>query len=534
MKKNKYKVAKYMRLSRDDGDDRESESIENQRDIIDSYITEHEDLEVVGEYADDGFTGTNFNRPGFQKMLNDIEEGKIDCIITKDLSRFGRDHIDTGYYLERYFPANAIRYIAIGDNVDTLRADGLQFLTFKLSFNDYYAQDISNKIKSVKNRKIEKGEFQGGIAPYGYKKDEKIKNHLVIDEYAANVVRSIFDMYINKGMSTTKIADELNRKEILAPAEYLKIPIYMQRKSKNPDTKYFWLRAQIGKILKNEVYIGNVVGRKYQKVSHKIAKVRMTKEEEHVVVENMHEPIIDLDTWEKTQEKLKSKVITRERKYDHPLKGLVFCRECGKIATLRCRTETRKSGAVWRADYFICSNRNSYTGLCDCKQIQAKIIEDEIKKVLKQEIQKLTYSKDELKKIYKESQIEVKEEKNKLDRKLKKYNEKLNSANSMLKDLYEDKTNKIITLDDFEMFYKETIQEKEEYMEKIKQLQTEIIQINKKIDNVDIDKIEKQAKEVLSLENITKEMYQKLIEKIEFDKEKNIYIKFKFSKYIDT
>lgn len=403
-----------------------------------------------------------------------------------------------------------------------------------MSFNDYYAQDISNKIKSVKNRKIEKGEFQGGIAPYGYKKDDRIKNHLIIDQYAAQIVKDIFDMYVNKGMSTIKIADKLNEKEILAPAEYLKIPLYMQKKSSNPNIKYLWLRAQIGKILKNEVYIGNVVGRKYQKISHKIAKVRMTKEEERVIVENMHEPIIDLDTWNKAQEKLKSKVITRDRKYDHPLKGLIFCKECGKIATLRCRTETRKSGAVWRSDYFICSNRNSYTGLCDCKQMQAKIIEDEIKKVLKQEMQKITYSKEELKKIYKESQIELKEEKNKLDRKLKKYNEKLNSTNSMLKDLYEDKTNNIITLDDFEMFYKDTIQEKEEYIEKIKQLQIEIIKINKKLDNVDIDKIEKQAKEVLDLENITKTMYQKLIEKIEFDKEKNIYIKFKFSKYIDT
>ena len=231
---------------------------------------------------------------------------------------------------------------------------------------------------------------------------------------------------------------------------------------------------------------------------------------------------------------LKNKVITRDRKYDHPLKGLVFCKECGKIATLRCRTETRKSGAIWRADYFICSNRNSYTGLCDCKQIQAKIIEDEIKKILKLEMQKITYSKEELKKIYKESQIELKEEKNKLDRKIKKYNEKLNSTNSMLKDLYEDKTNNIITLADFEMFYKDSLKEKEEYIEKIKELQIEIMQLNKKLDNVDIDKIEKQAKEVLNLENITKTMYQKLIEKIEFDKEKNIYIKFKFSKYTDT
>ena len=132
----KDRAVKYLRLSRDDGDDRESESIENQRDIIENFINNSDDLEDVGEYIDDGYTGTNFNRPDFKRMIQDIESGKIDCIITKDLSRFGRDHIDTGYYLERYLPAKAIRYIAIGDNVDTNNPNGLQFLTFKLSFND--------------------------------------------------------------------------------------------------------------------------------------------------------------------------------------------------------------------------------------------------------------------------------------------------------------------------------------------------------------------------------------------------------------
>ena len=256
------RVAKYIRLSREDGDDRESESVENQRDIIDNYILEHEELIEAGEYVDDGYTGTNFNRPGFQKMLKDIEDEKIDCIITKDLSRFGRDHIDTGYYLERFLPANNIRYIAIGDNVDTIKPDGLQFLTFKLSFNDYYAQDISNKIKSVKQRKIEKGEYQAGIPPYGYKKDVEIKNHLVPDEYSSQIVKEIFDMYVNKGMSTIKIADELNRREIEPPAMYLKIPTYMKRKSVNPNGKYVWLRAQIGKILRNEVYLRKCSGKK--------------------------------------------------------------------------------------------------------------------------------------------------------------------------------------------------------------------------------------------------------------------------------
>jgi len=255
---NRYKsvrAVKYIRLSRDDGDDRESESVENQRDIIDNYISCHEDLIDVGEYVDDGFTGTNFDRPGFQRMLQDIENGKIDCIITKDLSRFGRDHIDTGYYLERYLPEKSVRYIAIGDNVDTLKPEGMQFFSFKLSFNDYYAQDISNKIKSVKQRKIEKGEYQAGIPPYGYKKDSGIKNHLVPDEYGSQIVKEIFDMYVNRGMSTIKIADELNRREVLPPAVYLCIPTYMKKKSVNPNGKYMWLRAQIGKILRNEVYI---------------------------------------------------------------------------------------------------------------------------------------------------------------------------------------------------------------------------------------------------------------------------------------
>lgn len=406
-------------------------------------------------------------------------------------------------------------------------------MTFKLSFNDYYAQDISNKIKSVKSRKIEKGEFQGGIAPYGYKKDDKIKNHLIIDEYAAEIVKDIFDMYVNKGMSTIKIADKLNGKEIIAPAVYLKIPTFMNKKSSNPKGKYIWLRSQINNILRNEVYIGNVVGRKYRKVSHKIAKVRKNKKEEYVIVENMHEPIIDLYTWNKAQEKLNDRNITRERKYDHPLKGLIFCKECGKIATLRCRTEKRKSGKIWRADYFICSNRNSYRSLCECKQIQANVIEDEIKRILKNEIEKVTYSSKELKQIYKDAQIELEKEKYKLEKNVSNYKQKLNLSNRMLEELYEDKVNQIIKVEDFERMYKEKNEEKKEIIKKIKDIEVEIKQIEEKLNDVDMKKIEKRAKEILSMDNITKDMYQKLIERIEFDKGKNIFIKFKFAKYTE-
>ena len=533
MKNSKYKVAKYMRLSREDGDDRESESIENQRDIIDNYIKEHDDLEVVEEYIDDGYTGTNFNRPGFQKLLKDVQDEKVNCIITKDLSRFGRDHIETGYYLERYFPANRIRYIALGDRVDTLKSDGLQFLTFKLSFNDYYAQDISNKIKSVKNRKIEKGEFQGGIAPYGYKKDKKIKNHLVIDEYAANIVRDIFDMYVNKGMSTIKIADILNEKEIVAPAVYLDIPTFRNKKSKNPMGKYIWLRNQVNNILKNEVYIGNVVGGKFRKVSHKISKVRRTSPEEHVVVENMHEPIIDLYTWNKAQERLNARHTPRERKYDHPLKGLIFCKECGAIATLRCRTEQRKSGKIWRADYFVCSNRNSYRTLCECKQMKASLIEDEVKRILRNEIEHISYSNKEIKEIYKNAQKELKITKSGLEKDLNNCEQKIEMENKVLYALYEDKLNKVIKVEDFEMMYKEHYTKKKENIKKMKSIKAEIRKVEETLNNIDTKELLEKTKEYLSLNNMTKEMYQNLIERIEIDKERNIFIKFKFAKYTE-
>ncbi len=523
------RVAKYIRLSREDGDDRESESVENQRDIIDNYIQEHEELVDSGEYVDDGYTGTNFNRPGFQKMLKDIEEEKIDCIITKDLSRFGRDHIDTGYYLERFLPANNIRYIAIGDNVDTIKPDGLQFLTFKLSFNDYYAQDISNKIKSVKQRKIEKGEYQAGIPPYGYKKDKDIKNHLVPDEYSSQIVKEIFDMYINKGMSTIKIADELNRREIEPPAVYLKIPTYMRKKSVNPNGKYVWLRAQIGKILRNEVYLGSVVGRKFQKVSHKIAKVRCTKKEEHIVLENMHEPIIDIDTWNKAQEKLNGYSKARDRKYNHELKGLVYCGECGNTATLRCREEKRKNGTVWRATYFICSKRNNYSGLCSNKQISANIIEEAVNTNLKEEIQKIKFSEKEIKHIYEQAEKESKSKSNALQTKRQELNQALENIENTIEEIYQDKINKIIQVEDFKTIYEKKQKERSKILKEIKNIEKELEEINQKSPKINFNEIKQITNKFLKMEKPNKMILEKLIKKIEFDKERNIKISFIFN-----
>lgn len=524
------RVAKYIRLSREDGDDRESESVENQRDIIDNYIQEHEELIEAGEYVDDGYTGTNFNRPGFRRMLKDIEEEKIDCIITKDLSRFGRDHIDTGYYLERYLPTNNIRYIAIGDNVDTLKADVLQFLTFKLSFNDYYAQDISNKIKSVKQRKIEKGEYQAGIPPYGYKKSAEKKNHLIQDEYSSKIVKEIFDMYVNKGMSTIKIADELNKREIEPPAVYLQIPTYMKKKSANPSGKYVWLRAQIGKILRNEVYLGSVVGRKFQKVSHKISKVRCTKKEEHIILENMHEPIINIETWNKAQDKLNGYTKIRERKHDHILKGLVYCGECGNKATLRCREEKRKNGNVWRATYFICSKRNNYSGLCDCKQISANLIEEVVIGKIKEETKKIKFSEDEIKKIYNKAEEEANSINNLYKIKLQEMQKQLKKVESSIEEIYQDKINKLIQVEDFKIIYLKKQKEREKIVKEINKIEDEFKKASNMQSKVDLKEIRQIAEDLLNMKEQNKIVLQELIKKIEFDTNKNIKIQFDFFK----
>ena len=404
----------------------------------------------------------------------------------------------------------------------------MQFLTFKLSFNDYYAQDISNKIKSVKQRKIEKGEYQAGIPPYGYKKDTEIKNHLVPDEYSSQIVEEIFDMYVNKGMSTIKIADELNRREIEPPAIYLKIPTYMKKQSVNPNGKYVWLRAQIGKILRNEVYVGSVVGRKFQKVSHKIAKVRCTKKEEHIVLENMHEPIIDIETWKKAQEKLNSYSKSRDRKYDHPLKGFVYCGECGNKATLRCREETRKNGRVWRATYFICSKRNNYSGLCDCKQISATIIEGAVRQTIQEEIKKVKLSEKEMQQIYKEAERLAKSKSNLLQAKLQELKNTLQNIENIIEEIYQDKINKLIQIEDFKTIYEKKQKERNKILKEIKKLKKDLEENQQKSLNINFKEIKQIADEFLKMNEPNKIVLEKLIERIEFDKEKNIKIKFFF------
>ena len=276
---------------------------------------------------------------------------------------------------------------------------------------------------------------------------------------------------------------------------------------------------------------GSVVGRKFQKVSHKIAKVRCTKKEEHIILENMHEPIIDIETWNKTQDKLNGYTKVRDRKYDHVLKGLVYCGECGNKATLRCREEKRKNGTIWRATYFICSKRNNYSGLCDCKQISANLIEEAVNEKIKEEMQNINFSEKDIKQIYEQAEKESKSKNNLLQTKLQELKQTLKNIENSIEEIYQDKINKIIQIEDFKTIYEKKQKERNKILKEIKEVEKELEEINQKSPKINFKEIKQIVNEFLKMEKPNKMILEKLIERIEFDKEKNIKIKFTFQNH---
>ena len=259
---------------------------------------------------------------------------------------------------------------------------------------------------------------------------------------------------------------------------------------------------------------GSVVGRKFQKVSHKIAKVRCTKKEEHIVLENMHEPIIDIETWNKAQEKLNGYTKVRDRKYDNELKGLVYCGECGNKATLRCREEKRKDGTVWRATYFICSKRNNYSGLCDCKQISANLIEEAVKQRVRGEFEKINLSEEEIKQVYEEARLQAKSKENLLKTVLKNLKEELKQVEQNIEEIYQDKINRVIQVEDFKVIYEKMQKQREKILKEIKQTEDILNQNNEQAPKIVFEKIKQIADKFLKLEKPNKIMLEQLIGKI--------------------
>lgn len=346
-------TALYARLSRDDMLEGESGSIANQKQILKKYADEHGFLNTRF-YSDDGISGTTFEREGFQQMIADIEKGEVKTVIVKDQSRLGRDHLMTGYYMEVFFPNNDVRFVAIYDNYDSEMGDN-EFAPFKNIFNEFYARDTSKKIRAVLQSKGKAGQIMSPHAVYGYKKDPNDKKHWIVDEEAADVVRTIFDLYVS-GYGIRKIAGYLEENKIFSPSHYYKnkgIP-YTARLKENP---YEWDAETIGRILRRQEYIGNAVNFKTCKKSYKVHKIIKNPEEKQVVLESVNEPIIGAEVWKKAQalnEKRRRVPVKREPDI---FQGYAFCADCGNKMYIR-----RVSG---KKDKYICGGYSKKTTACN-------------------------------------------------------------------------------------------------------------------------------------------------------------------------
>ena len=327
---------------------------------------------VYRYYVDDGYSGLNFQRPGFQRMLSDIASGAIDTVITKDLSRLGRDYIQTGFYVEIFFKERNIRYIAINDNIDTQQEDN-DIAPFKNILNDMYAHDLSRKVKAAKKQRALKGFFISGQAPYGYRIDSENNNHLMIDPVAALNVKTLFCL-AEKGYTLRLIAAIMTEKMILTPGAY---------KAVNGDTRFDrflsgdrnkWCAATISQILNDPVYLGHVVNHKGEVKNYKTKERRTVPKGEWIVVENMHEPIIEKEVFEHVQAIFKKKSHLPKTQFDNVLSGYVFCGECGHLLTQA--TRKNKNG-----NRFLLRCTNHYAHPDECKHNHAVFYDELIESV---------------------------------------------------------------------------------------------------------------------------------------------------------
>lgn len=448
--KDLYNVAVYLRLSRDDisdGGSVESNSIRSQRDLICSYIREQDAMEIYDIYVDDGWSGANFDRPSFKRMMKDIEAGYINCVIVKDLSRFGRDYIEAGRLIQKTFPAFSVRFIALNDNFDSLTANFNEtalVLPVKNFVNDAYCSDISRKVRSHQQVKREKGDFIGAFAVYGYRKNPNNVNHLLVDEYAAGIVKKIFAWKID-GLSNLAIAEKLDGMGILSPMEYKKSQGEKFSTGFVTHVKARWSAVAVKRILTNELYTGMMVQGKNAKVSHKVKRLVEKPKEEWVRVAGTHEAVVPVEDFKTVQKLLEIDTRASAGKAGcHMFTGFLFCGDCGEPMIRRVN---RYKGT--EKVYFICATRNKGLGCT-----RHSIHEEELKYLVLAGIQQqLALFLDKSHVLTQIEKMEVQfEEVVAFDREIQKLRKEQEKYISLRIGLYEDLKHGIITENDFKDF----------------------------------------------------------------------------------
>ena len=514
-----YHAGLYIRLSKEDESEGPSQSVQNQESLLREFVQQHR-LSVYDTYIDDGWSGTNFDRPAFQRMIADIEAKKVNMVITKDLSRLGRDYILTGHYMERYFPEHRVRYISLLDGIDTgVDSTANDITPFRAIMNDMYAKDISKKIKSVKRDKQRKGQFIGGKPVYGYKMHPTEKNKIVIDEEVAPIVRRIFALALS-GMSCRNIATLLNQEGVPTPATYAGLPVARP----GPYTG-LWSSERISDMLQNETYIGNMVQGRSVKISYKSKKCLKQNPANWVVVEGTHAPLVDRETFQKVRMLVNSRRHTRSRTYDFLLKGLIFCHECGYPLTVLNRKNSKGEDVL----YFVCRTYQRFTkaGVCTCHSIKEKTVTDVVIAKVR-EVCQAYLNPDELLPVAQEA-VENARKQSSLETELQALQSKIDSLTANLDRMYTDRLSGLLPEADFQRIFGRIKLEREQMEEKRQELE-----LRQKSPVRSEDRARELVQRFIETAGESRELLVSLIERVELTEDKEIIIKFRFAQLDET
>ena len=511
-----YKAGIYIRLSEADENksyELESESVLNQRNILMNFIKEKGFI-FVDEYVDDGYSGTTFDRPGFQRLLTDIKAKRINLVVVKDLSRLGRDHILTGYYVETFFPENGIRFISMLEGYDNaINQASNDSATWLFACNDYYSKQNSIKIRNVLNDKRRNGKFIGSAPSYGYLRDPNDKGHLIPDPEYAWVVKKIFDMAYN-GVGLSEITTYLNDSNIKTPSS-------LKRKNPNSKAKYnpVWTTSSVKKILKNQMYVGDMVQSVQTKVSYKSKKKKSLPKSNWDIVKNTHEPLVDRFIFESVQNNIKRTTKTTITKREKRLfENLLYCKECGNTLTI----SYRKNHDYWTIN---CNrySRDPKRRMCEPHFSPYEKLEEALLEVIRNTCKKYL-NKLDMSEISKSINKKDNSEVNNNINDLRKQEKALISKLDML---YQDKFNGIVSEEMYLRISRETENSLVRIREKIQSLQDE--KNDKKINKNELKNYEDKIRELIDIDNPSRELIGALIDKIIIDKDRNIEIIYKFS-----
>lgn len=499
------KVGLYLRLSREDEDcEVESQSITNQRDFLTRYVDQR-GWAVTDIYIDDGYTGTNFDRPSFQRLLQDIAYKKINTVITKDLSRLGRDQINTMYYYQIYFPQKQVRYIAVNEGVDTgAKNNNDMALPFMAAANDFYAADISRKVRTALDTRKSNGYFIGSQAPLGYQKDPRQKGRLIPDPETAGIVQLVFQTYLSCG-SVIGTAKSLTERGVPTPSEC---------KQTTPTQMRFpgvWSDAIVRRILTNPTYIGNLTQNRSRKIGYKVDKKMNLRQEDWTTVADTHEAIISPELFAQVQEILAVRNYLPQAGDGHLLTGLAFCADCGAPMTYLRESDTRT--------YMVCQGyrKGGRLGLCSGHYMREDFVIETIRQQLQMLSQQLDAEALEKSVTWNEGQQQARRQ---LDSVLRK----LEANKKVAQSLYRDKAVGTINEREFQEFFQAAREERERLEQTIKELTAYLEQEDVQ------EQIWQQLKAVVHFETLDRKVLTVLVEKVLIHENKQIEIMFKFRK----